>query len=259
MRMQTFRQGALATATVAITVLCSAADDVSVRISTGVDYTSGDYGGTEDIEDTYAPVTLSVDSGRLGYRLTVPYLSVRAPSGTVITDGEPVAGSGPMTTERGLGDIIGSVTLYDVVNNHDLGVALDVTGKVKFATADDAKGLGTGEHDYSVQADVYKYLDDLTLLAGAGYKVRGDPNGVDLENVFFGSVGGVYQLSTPTRAGLIFDYRESAFADGKSIREVTGFVSHQIDESWRIQAHVLSGLSDASPDWGGGVMLKYVR
>lgn len=233
-------------------------DEAIFRVSTGVDYTSGDYGGDVDIEDLYIPVTGSMDYGRFGFRLTVPYLSVRAPAGTIITDpgGQPVPGSGARTTESGLGDIIGSVTLYDVINNRDLGLAMDVTGKVKFATADENNGLGTGETDYSLQADIYKYIDDFTLLGTVGYKLRGDPIGVDLENAIFVSIGGIYRFTQETRGGLIFDYRESSFASGDSIQELTGFVSRPFSDDWRVQFYALTGFSDSSPNFGGGLSMK---
>lgn len=236
-----------------------AADDIRANVSAGVDFSSGDYGGSDDIDDIYIPVTASVENGRLGYRLTIPYLSVRAPTGTVTTgpSGNPILGEGPKRTESGLGDVIGAVTFYDVVSNSDLNIALDLTAKIKFATADEDKGLGTGEHDYSIQADVYKYLDDFTLLASGGYKVRGDPSGLDLENVFFASVGGVYQFAPRTRGGLIYDFRESAFDSGDDIQELTGFVSQQLSNAWRIQVHLLTGFSNASPEWGGGFLIKY--
>ena len=146
--------------------------------------------------------------------------------------------------------------MFDVVANRELGIALDVTAKIKFATADETKGLGTGETDYSVQADVYKFFDRITLLGTAGYKVRGDPANVDLENVFFGSVGGIYNFTPETRGGLIYDYRESAYATGDSIRELTGFVSRPINDDWRLQFYALTGFSDSSPDFGGGMLIK---
>lgn len=259
MRSSMFGQVIVALASLLLAPAGFAADDIKLKLSSGIDFTSGDYGGSEDIEDTYIPVTATIETGRLGFRLTIPYLSVRAPAGTVIIEpgGDPVLGPGPLRTESGLGDIIGAVTLYDVVSNHDLGIALDLTAKVKFATADEDKGLGTSENDYSIQADVYKYLDDLTILASGGYKVRGDPSSLDLENVFYASVGGVYQLAPRTRGGLIYDFRESAFASGDDIQELTGFVSQQLNDTWRIQAHVLTGFGDASPDWGGGFLVKY--
>lgn len=232
--------------------------DATFRLSTGINYTSGDYGGTVDIEDVYVPITATVDYNRFQFRLTVPYISVRAPAGTIITDpgGQPVPGSGARSTESGLGDVVGSVTLYDVVYNRDLGVALDITGKVKFATADELKGLGTGEHDYSVQADVYKYLDSFTVLASAGYTLRGDPTGIDLENVLFGSFGGMYDFSPDTRGGLFLDFRQSSIVGADSIRELSGFLSRRVSEDWKIQVYALTGFSNSSPDFGGGVAMK---
>lgn len=235
------------------------AAEPSVKLSTGVDYTSGDYGGDEDIEDIYVPVTATVTAGRLGFRLTVPYLYVSAPTGTVVTDagGQLIAvGTGDTETESGLGDVIGSATLYDVVNNSELGLAVDVTAKVKFGTADENKGLGTGENDYSLQTDLYKFFGRVTLLGSAGYKFRGDPSGIDLEDVWFASTGGIYKFTREMRGGIVYSYRESAFEEGDAIQEVTGFVSLRLNDAWRVQVHGLAGLSDSSPAWGTGVLLK---
>ena len=74
------------------------------------------------------------------------------------------------------------MTAYDVLNSERRGMALDLMGRVKFGTADADKGLGTGEQDFTVRADLYKYLEQFTLLGSVGYKFRGDPAGVDLEN-----------------------------------------------------------------------------
>lgn len=229
-----------------------------LKLSTGVDYASGDYTGDDDIEDIYIPVTATLTSGRLGFRLTVPYLYVSAPTGTVITDagGQLIAGTGDTETESGLGDVIGGVTLYDLVNNIELGVAMDITAKVKFGTADEDKGLGTGENDYSLQADFYKFFDRVILLGSAGYKFRGDPSGLDLEDVWFASTGGIYKFNRAMRSGIVYSYRESAFDVGDAVQEVTGFVSLRLSDAWRVQLHGLAGLSDSSPDWGTGMLLK---
>lgn len=236
-----------------------AAEDSDFKLSMGVEFTSGEYGGTETIEDTYVPITGVYETGPWAFRLTVPYLSVNAPTGTVILgpDGEPaMTGVGPTMTESGLGDVIAGVTYFDLYSNRDLGLALDLTGKVKFGTADEDKGLGTGETDYSVQADLYKFFDEFTALGSVGYKFRGDPPQLELENAWFASIGGVYRFSSQTRGGLVFDYRESSFVVGDSVQELTAFVSRKLSNDWRIQGYVLTGFSDASPDWGAGVVFK---
>lgn len=250
---------ALGTATLLTGGIASAeTDDAFFRLSTGVEYTSGTFGGTEDIDDLYAPVTASVDAGRLGFRLTVPYLSIRAPTeiAEIGDDGQPVAGSGPRVTESGLGDIIAGVTFYELIDNRNLDLIVDVTGTVKFGTADVDRGLGTGENDYSVRFDAYKFFDRTILMGSVGYRFRGEPAGVELNDVLLGSVGGAYEVSSDTMVGVYFDYRQSALENNEDIRELTGFASTRIRENWSIDVYAFAGFTDSSPDWGGGISLS---
>ena len=241
------------------TISAAQDNDPKITLSVGTEFTSGTYGGDVDIEDTYVPLTAMVDYGNVAFRLTVPYLSVDAPEGTIFdSGGEPLPGSGAMTTESGLGDVIGSVTFFDVINSRRLGLAMDITGKVKIGTADEDKGLGTGENDYTVQADFYKFVDKFTWLGSAGYKFRGDPTGVDLNNVLIASLGGTYKFTPDVNAGVFFDYRESAISGSDSIQELSGFVSRRLSEDWRIQVYALTGFTDSSPDWGAGLQIKRI-
>jgi hypothetical protein len=231
--------------------------DFEFTLATGIEFTSGTYGGDADIEDTYVPLTATVVNGPVTFRLTVPYLSVRAPEGTIFDpDGQPLPGTGAMTTESGLGDIIASATIYDVINSSRLNIAMDLTGKVKFGTADEDKGLGTGESDYTVQADVYKFIDDFTLLGSLGYRFRGDPADFDLDNVLIASLGGIYRFTPDVSGGLFLDFRESAISGDDSIQELSAFVSRRISEHWKLHFYALTGFTDSSPDWGGGIQVK---
>ena len=262
MNAKSFRfSGLLGCAVMLASVTALAQDqNATFTFSVGTEYTTGTYGGDVDIEDLYVPLTATLDYGRTHFRLTTPYLSVTAPEGTVIygPGGEPIPGTGDITTESGLGDIIGSFTLYDVINSRRLRLAMDLTGKVKFGTADADKGLGSGEHDYTLQADFYKFFDQLTLMGTVGYKFRGDPSGVDLEDALMTSIGFNYKATAKTSTGLFFDYRESAITGNDSIQEVSGFVSRRFSENWRFQVYALAGLTDSSPDWGAGIKIKRV-
>ena len=223
--------------------------------STGVEYASGTYGGTVDIEDLYIPITGRVEFERVSLALTLPYLSVRAPLGTIVTgpDGEPLPGSGEIVTESGPGDVIAALTVYNVIFDADRDVALDITGAVKFGTADAAKGLGTGEQDYTVRADLYRFFAQATLLASAGYKFRGDPSGTDLEDVWLGSLGTVWLPDDRSSMGLIFDYRESSIAGGDDVSELSAFFMRELSDAFALQVYAFTGFSDASADWGAGV------
>ena len=234
-------------------------NDPEITLSVGTEITSGTYGGDVDIEDIYVPVTATMDYGKIAFRLTVPYLSVEAPEGTIFDPGgEPLPGSGAMITESGLGDVIGSVTIYDVISSQRLDFAMDLTGKVKFGTADENKGLGTGENDYTVQADFYKFVDRFTWLGSVGYKFRGDTETLALDDVLMASLGGNYKFTSNVNAGVFFDYRESAISGSDSIQELSGFVSRRLSEDWRIQVYALTGFTDSSPDWGAGLKIKKI-
>jgi len=232
-------------------------NDPKLSLSMGAEFTSGTYGGDVDIEDTYVPLTAVLDYGNVAFRLSMPYLSVSAPEGTIFDPGgEPLPGSGDMITESGLGDVIGSVTFFDVISSERLGFAMDLTGKVKFGTADENKGLGTGENDYTVQADLYKFVDRFTWMGSIGYKYRGDPAAVDFDNVLLASLGGTYKFTPDVRAGLFIDYRESALSGSDSIQELSGFVSRRLGDDWKLQFYALTGFTDSSPDWGAGLRIK---
>ena len=144
-RLLTRRLVALPVAALAFVAVPGVISAEPTRFSLGVgaEYTTGDYGGDESVDEFYLPVTATVDFARVGLRLTVPFLSVRAPEFTTITgpDGQPVIGEGPTTTESGLGDVLASITVFDVLSAGGGDFALDLTGKVKFGTADVDKGL----------------------------------------------------------------------------------------------------------------------
>ncbi len=231
--------------------------DPRLSISAGAEYTTGTYGGDADIEDFYMPLKATVDYRRLSFRLTVPYLSVTAPEGTVITGpgGEPIPGTGDIVTNSGIGDVIGSVTVYDVIRNRRLGFAMDLTGKVKFGTADVDKGLGTGENDFTVQADFLKFTDSITWIGSVGYKFRGQPPGATLDDAFLASAGGIYKFSDDARAGMFFDYRESSIGADPT-QELSVFLSNRVGSDWRLQAFVFRGFTDSGADWGAGLQVK---
>lgn len=229
-----------------------------VSIKTGVQYTTGEYGGTQDISDIYVPLTGMWVTGNWGLSATVPYLRVKAPGGTQIgPGGEPIPGTGDMTTESGVGDVILRLTYFNLLQSADKQFALDVTGKVKLGTADENKGMGTGENDYSIQVDGYSFFDSFTLFGTLGYKVRGQPPGVTLEDVWFASIGGSIPIATRTRLGMAFDVRPSAYKSNEDLRELSVYLSRRSANNWRYSAYLSTGFSDSSPDMGAGFSVGY--
>jgi hypothetical protein len=224
-------------------------------VAVGTEYTTGDYGGEQSVDETHVPVTAVLDIGRASFRLTVPYLNVRAPELTYIDgpDGQPIVGEGPVVTNDGIGDVQAVVTLYDVISGDDGGSALDLTGKIKFGTADVDTGLGTGEQDYSLQADMFHFFSRFTAMGTLGYSLRGDPEGYDLDDTLYASLGGSYAATNRVQLGGFFDFREASIQGVDDIQELSGWVATRVGDRGRIDFYVLAGFGDSSPDWGAGV------
>lgn len=252
------------------------ADD-QFSLITGFDYSTGKYGNATSTNILYVPVTGQYETDKLTLKLTVPYISVTGPGGvipgmgrvmfpaaaTAGTGGTPRFGRPPgmvgaaatTTTNSGVGDVVASAG-YTVYSADAL--LLDVVGKVKFGTADANKGLGTGENDYSAQVDGYYTLEKTTLFATAGYKIVGAPTGIAVNNVPYGMLGASQKLSETSNVGVMLSVAKSAFAAGNNQGDVTVYASQKLSKGLKLQANLLKGVSNGSPDYGGGAMITGV-
>lgn len=237
----------------------------------GADYSEGDYGTGDDTTLWSVPIALIYKGERFGWGISVPYLILHS-SGNVVVGSGGVIGSGSgsgtgaggpgggggttstgrTTTESGLGDVTlrGSVKLAD---EGEVMPWLGLTLKAKIATADEAKFLGTGENDYAAQVEMAKGIVD----GYVGYKLLGDPDYVDFNNVAYGALALSHASSADTRYAIEGYVEQAAFSGGKAKREVSLIGDHWLDDQKRISGYVLKGFSDASPDWGAGIALKY--
>jgi len=247
----------------ALLTLCSTsvvADNDTLKLSTGAEYITGDFGGTEPVEQLYIPVTTRYTTKRYSFRLTVPYIRLTAPTGTVQSDGTIIPGTGPIVTESGMGDVIAGVTYRDAFNSEGASdVAIDFTAKVKFGTADVDKGLGSGENDYTIQTELYKFLDRMMLFGILGYKFRGDPPGVDLNNSLIAFVGGNYRLTPAFRTGVDLYYQEALFSGADDQVELSAFLGYKLSKTQYLRSYLIKGFGDASPDWGVGVYITFMQ
>ncbi len=254
----------------ALAISAPALADDQFSLTTGIDYSSGKYGNAKSTDIVYIPVTGQYEADKLTLRLTVPYIAISGPGGVVQgfgrvasptspngggpSFGRPAAGRGTATTTNsGLGDVVAQAG-YDVYSTDAL--ILSVVGKVKFGTADANKGLGTGRNDYSAQVDgYYTVVPKTTLFATAGYKVVGAPSGVSVSNVPYGMLGANQKLGEATNAGVMLSYVQSATTAGANQEDVTVYASQKLSKSLKLQASVLKGFANGSPDYGGSLMV----
>ena len=233
---------------------------------TGIHYSSGDYGTSATTTILAIPFSARYERGPWTLRASVSYLEISGPNsvipgvGAVANSNPRRRGGGTAATSQGsasgLGDVVTSAT-YEAYYDRATQFGVDLTGRLKLATADPNQGLGTGANDVAALLDVFKTLDRLTLFAGAGYYMLGSSSYIHLHSVWGGSLGGSYRIDERDSAGLTYDARRRASPASSPQRELTAFYARWLDRAWKAQVYALSGFSNGSPDWGAGLSLAY--
>jgi hypothetical protein len=235
----------------------------TLNLSVGSEYTIGKYGAATSTNVWFFPVTASYQQDSTSFSLTVPYVRITGAGDVIGAIGNQFQMNGGMSggangsrrTTAGLGDVVLSAT-QNIYVNTEQDWAIDLTGNIKFGTADSTKGLGTGKNDYSVQAEFSKYFEDTDLFGTIGWRKMGNPTGIFFNNPWFTSVGAGYSLTQTTRIGLAYDFRQSVIEGTSNFAEVLAFINYNISNQSRVQLYLLKGYTDNSPDLGMGAMLN---
>lgn len=261
-------------------------------LAPGFDYLSGKYGLKSKTEIYAAHLTGEFSFKDWTIRAYVPYMSVKSPGGVTIVDGRPVPTLGAVTQsavlnrlgltlaqikaltpqqrqtridaasvntpgekKSGVGDV--ELSLDYNLYNDNTGWNVGLTGTVKLGTADETKGLGTGETDYRMNADVSRRFGKFTPVVSFGYCVMGKPAESDLRNYFFGRVSGVYSPTDTTDLSLTLSTAQRSSESAGVDNELILMASHNIGNSWNVEGHALAGLSTSAPDFGLGASVRY--
>ncbi len=218
----------------------------------GVDYSRGDYGFATDTEVFSVPFEWSHETTMWRFNASIPWLKIKGPA-TVVGAGVPVRPPG--ASESGLGDLYASATYR--FRNVPGETGVDLTGRVKIPTADEARGLGTGELDYYVQAQLHRSFGALTPFVTAGYRVLGDNALYQLRDGAYAGAGAWFRTSDTTVLGASYDWRERLTPANEQASEVSGYVMHDLSRSWQVLTYTTKGFSNGSPDFGAGLRLNY--
>ena len=243
----------------------------------GLDYETGDYGTGSDSD--FVSVPLYIDfypSERLDFELIIPYVYQSLEDGDVSTvvyrtSGGSAAGAvrgrratatdstttttttttttkSRDTSESGLGDITLTAG-YVLVEENSGTPQIRPTFYLKFPTADEDKGLGTGEFDFGPGLTVAKWLGDWHLFAEGVYVVQGDSDLYDSQDYFRYNGGLGYQLNDGLY-GAVQAVGATAPAD-----DADEALEGRLKLVWRpvadvaFEGYVGTGLSDGSADF----------
>ena len=171
----------------------------AVDFSFGAHGSQGEFGGAENIRLYEAPLRIVVNRPTSRFILTVPWVRIERTGTVVLTAdgpavlgideggaGRPSLGLGPArTTESGPGDIVLKSETYLSRAGRGRTPWLVLALDLKLSTADEDKGLGTGERDWGAGFDYVQPLGSgqvWQFLLDGTYRFTGDPEGVDLNN-----------------------------------------------------------------------------
>jgi hypothetical protein len=247
-----------------LSVTPALAEDPRWLLSTSVNYSVGDYGTDKATTIVYVPFTLGVSPiDRLWLTVTVPFL-YQDTQNVVITGGGVasrkkkkgrLAQPASSTTEEGLGDVLLKMS-YVLVEERGLVPEITPYFKIKFPTADEDRGLGTGEFDETFGVDLAKRLvDGLFGYVGVAYTLIGSPPGSDLKNSFGWSVGAAYAVIPPLSVFAFLDGATAITSGQDDPLEVRVGAEYRLTKVLKLTGAVTRGLSNGSPDWGVSVGL----
>lgn len=233
--------------------------DIEQALSIGGYFARGDYGEAVDTEIKYVPVTYEWNAGEWGLQFTAPYLQVTGLGNVLVNVGgvtQAVAGA-EVTTSSGPGDAIASL-IYRVPPWAESVPFVDLRLDVKLPTADETKGMGTGEVDASVQVDLSQDFSGIVGFATLGYTWRGETTLFPgLADAAFAQVGLALPINNRVNIGAYYDYREAASEFSAESHELLPYVNWQLSEQWSVTGLLSTGFTQASADFGALAQLRY--
>ncbi|HEY7641105.1 MAG TPA: hypothetical protein VH814_15365 [Steroidobacteraceae bacterium] len=283
----------LAGAIVAVLAQCSAAyaADTRVQASSGVQYSDGKYGDTTSTSAIVVPFSVRATFGSWSIRASVPFVSVDGPadvseiiddsSGRGSSSGSGSSGSGSGSGSSGSGsgggddgsgsgggDTIGSsarsvsgigdaslALTYSIDSLGDSPAYVDFTGRVRFPTGDEDKGLGVGATDYIALTELGWDGEPGGVFVSAGRRFLGDVDAFDRVDGWQASAGGWVNVSDSAVIGAYYDWRDSSVSGGEDPSSVEAYVSWRVNDAWKIELNGGVGLADSSADYTAGLTL----
>lgn len=140
---------------------------------------------------------------------------------------------------------------------------VDVGAKIKFPTADEDDGLGTGAYDYTLRMDLYEPIGKFALLGGVGYTFKGDiePSGdsagLVLDDIILGSLGAEYRLTRAWLSGVSVDYTQASSEFSEDAWDLTGYLNWRSTEGLSLTGTLGTGFTNGSAELVGGLSIIY--
>jgi hypothetical protein len=224
--------------TLSATTALAAPVDEKFSLSTRFDYNANQYEAGPWVLKLTAPSSIS------GAGITVPEIAHTKTDNII----------GTMPSDFSNTEAAATINVY---TGSASTPGIDLTGKVKVNLADKDKVFGLSQNDYAAQMDVYQNLNKFIAKGSLGSKVQGNPSGIILNPVFYGSFGGAYQLTGQTSTGVDMSLSQNPSLTGITQHELTAYVSYKLDKNLKARGYLLKGFSNGNPNTALGGQVYY--
>ncbi len=264
----------------------------TASISLGAEYASGKYGTDSRIQSYYMPLIATWSPSELfdiGVELPFIYQSssqvttslYTVSQGSATTNsavssatgaaakggpggtsgggqqtGNGSTGNGVSSDVAGLGDIIlrmGVIALKESTAFPQIRPNL----AVKCPTADTSLGLGTGEFDFSAGLELTKWIGDLHLTGEGVFTYQGRAQGFDLKNYISYTAGVGYQVTDYFEPMFVVKGATPPSSYSSELLEMRIRAIWMLSSTTSLDLYASKGLTDNSPDFGGGITIGY--
>ena len=238
---------------------------LNLSLGLGFEFESGDYGTGSTIDTWRIPLLVAwTPLDRLTLSLEVPYIDQSSTSETVHFGGSTMprrrmtatgtfpSASGSNSSESGLGDISldATFTLIQADRQSPFLLALLYS---KLPTADEDKGLGTGEFDWGAGLGIGNRLGNWSTYGEILAIQPGTSEVYAPDNYLEWLLSLSYRVKAGLRPGISLSGGTAAFDGADDPLEIKARLSGISGEKSSYSLYLARGLSDASPDWGIGV------
>lgn len=233
---------------------------LGLSLTTGADFSSGDYGAPVDTEILVVPISLRARKGPVRISATLPWLRLDGPAnivgggagGPIVIDpNAPV----PRRVREGLGDL--SLGLDFAIPPAGLGgFQVDLGVRLKLPTSARRRGLSTGKTDIGLVADISRPLGKVSPFLTLGYRMPGDPAGFDLRNTATVSAGATVTLGRLVAIGA-YDYAGAASRLSFESHSLFAALAAPVAKRATLTGYGSVGLSRGAPDYGIGLLVTF--
>lgn len=240
-----------------------------VSLSSGARYLQGDFGTTSMIRIAQFVETAALSYDRLEASISGTYLL----SETTGTGAASVGGGGlpffqgegtggtQTTVERrsGVGDTYANLGL-SALSQDEVGLSVQLSGGAKIPTADEDKGLGTGEYDFFGYLTINRRLEDWIFIARGGRIFMGDTETIDFRDSWAAAVALGRRFSVGEEAMIelrVWGRGQTAvLKDAPDPVEAALTLDYTPNRSISFTVEGAAGLTDGAPDYTAGLGLR---